>query len=567
MIAKTSQPTVKIIPLGGLGEVGRNMAVLEYHDQHSPFHGKLIVIDIGFRMPEEDMPGIDFIIPNAAYLKGREKDILGVLITHGHYDHIGAMPYIMGQIGNPVVYTGALSRAIITKRQEDFPDQPKLNVVLIENGKRFKLGPFEVEPFRQTHSIADNFGFAIKTPVGIVVHTSDFKFDESPVNEPPTDLNKLQSIGDRNIHLLMSDSTNSQEPGHSLSEKAILENLDELFKRTQGRLIIATFASLLNRVQQIITLSEKYGRKVMFEGYSMKTNTEIARQLGYLKAQKGTIIKTKDIGNYPDSKITVVCTGAQGEGRAVLMRIVNGEHQILKIQKGDTVVFSSSVIPGNERTVQFVKDQLYRQKAEVFHYKMMDIHASGHGNQEELKAMIHLMRPKFLMPVHGQYSMLVNHQKLAIGEGIPEKNILLADNGMVINLTKQGFTIDKKPVPSNYVMVDGLGVGDVGEIVLRDRQNLSQGGMFVVIAVVDRQTGRVKGSPDIISRGFIYLRESKDLLRQVRKRTIDIVEKSSGSVGAVNWSYVKESIRNKIGDFLFEKTQRRPIVIPVVIEV
>ncbi len=567
MIAKTSQPTVKIIPLGGLGEVGRNMAVLEYHDQHSPFHEKLIVIDIGFRMPEEDMPGIDFIIPNAAYLKGREKDILGVLITHGHYDHIGAMPYIMGQIGNPVVYTGALSRAIITKRQEDFPDQPKLNVVLIENGKRFKLGPFEVEPFRQTHSIADNFGFAIKTPVGIVVHTSDFKFDESPVNEPPTDLNKLQSIGDRNIHLLMSDSTNSQEPGHSLSEKAILENLDELFKRTQGRLIIATFASLLNRVQQIITLSEKYGRKVMFEGYSMKTNTEIARQLGYLKAQKGTIIKTKDIGNYPDSKITVVCTGAQGEGRAVLMRIVNGEHQILKIQKGDTVVFSSSVIPGNERTVQFVKDQLYRQKAEVFHYKMMDIHASGHGNQEELKAMIHLMRPKFLMPVHGQYSMLVNHQKLAIGEGIPEKNILLADNGMVINLTKQGFTIDKKPVPSNYVMVDGLGVGDVGEIVLRDRQNLSQGGMFVVIAVVDRQTGRVKGSPDIISRGFIYLRESKDLLRQVRKRTIDIVEKSSGSVGAVNWSYVKESIRNKIGDFLFEKTQRRPIVIPVVIEV
>lgn len=567
MILKPSQLAVKIIPLGGLGEVGRNMAVLEYQDQHSPYHGKLIIIDMGFRMPEEDMPGIDFIIPNVSYLKGREKDILGVLITHGHYDHIGAMPYIMGNIGNPVVYTGALSRAIILKRQEDFPDQPKLNVVLIENGKRFKLGPFEVEPFRQTHSIADNFGFVVKTPVGTIVHTSDFKFDESPVNEPPTDLNRLQSIGDRKIHLLMSDSTNSQEPGHSLSEKSILENLDELFKRTQGRLIIATFASLLNRIQQIITLSEKYGRKVMFEGYSMKSNTEIAKQLGYLKAQKGTIIKTKDIGNYPDSKITVVCTGAQGEGRAVLMRIVNGEHQILKIQKGDTVVFSSSVIPGNERTVQFVKDQLYRQKAEVFHYKMMDIHASGHGNQEELRAMIHLMRPKFMMPVHGQYSMLVNHQKLAMAEGMPEKNVILADNGQVINLTKQGFTIDKKPVPSNYVMVDGLGVGDVGEIVLRDRQNLSQGGMFVVIAVVDRQTGRIKGSPDIISRGFIYLRESKDLLRQVRRKTIDIVEKSSGSIGAVNWSYVKENIRNKIGDFLFEKTQRRPIVIPVVIEV
>ncbi|MCH7604555.1 ribonuclease J [Patescibacteria group bacterium] len=555
-----TQQSLRIIPLGGLGEVGRNMMILEYQ-------GKIIIIDMGFRMPEEDMPGIDFIIPNISYLKGKEKSIVGLVITHGHYDHIGAIPYYIAQLGNPLIYAGNLAKAIILKRQEDFSNQPKLNIVIIKNKSRFKLGPFQLEAFRQNHNIPDNFGLVIKTPIGNIVHTSDFKFDPSPVNEPPTDFERLKSIGRDKVLLLMSDSTNAEEPNHSLSEKTIMENLDDIFKQAKGRIITATFASLINRIQQIITLSEKHGRKIAFEGYSMKTNVEISKQLGYIKAKKGTIVKTKEILNYPESKITICGTGAQGEGRAVLMRIVNKEHALIKIQKGDTVIFSSSVIPGNERTVQVLKDQLYRQGANVFHYKMLDIHASGHANQDELREIIALLKPKFFIPIHGQVSMLVNHARLAESCKIPEKNIQVAENGQVVKLTTNQILIEKKTVPANYVMVDGLGIGDVGEIVLRDRQNLAQDGMFVIIAVVDRKTGRVRGSPDIISRGFIYLRESKDLLREVRKRTINIVNKSSGTGGAVNWIYVRDNVRNEIGDFLFKKTERRPMVLPVIIEV
>ena len=549
-----------IIPLGGLGEVGRNMMIIEYQS-------KILLVDMGFRMPEEDMPGVDYIIPNIAYLKGKERNIIALLITHGHYDHIGAIPYFIGQLGNPPIYAGNLAKAIILKRQEDFPNQPKLHIASLQDGKKLKLGPFLVEPFRQNHNITDNFGLLIQTPVGNIVHTSDFKFDENPVNEAPTNVARLKKIGDQKILLLMSDSTNAEEPNHSLSEKVIFENLDDIFKQAKGRIITATFASLINRVQQIITLSERYGRHVALEGYSMKTNVEISKQFGYIKAKSGTILKTKDVLSYPDSKITIIGTGAQGEERAVLMRIVNKEHQHVRIQKGDTVIFSSSVIPGNERSVQFVKDQLYKQGANVFHYKMMDIHASGHANQEELKEMIQFMRPKFLMPVHGQVSMLVNHAKLAQGMGMSEKNILVAENGQIITLNKTQAVIEKATVPANYIMVDGLGVGDVGEIVLRDRQNLAKDGIFVIITVVDRQTGTVKGSPDIISRGFIYLRESKDLLREVRKRTITTIDKSAGSGGPINWIYIRDLVRNQVSEFLFTKTQRRPMVLPVIIEV
>src|SRR3989344_3872259 len=513
---------LRIIPLGGLGEVGRNMTIVEYQ-------GKILIIDMGFRMPEEDMPGVDYIIPNISYLKGKERNILGMLITHGHYDHIGAIPYFISQLGNPPIWAANLAKAIILKRQEDFASQPKLRIAPLQDGKKFALGPFVIEPFRQNHNITDNFGLFIQTPVGNIVHTSDFKFDASPVNEPPTDIKALKRIGDRKILFLMSDSTNAEEPNHSLSEQHIFENLDEIFKQAKGRIITATFASLINRVQQIIALSEKYGRHVALEGYSMKTNVEIAKQLGYIKAKSGTILKTKDVLSYPDSRITICGTGAQGEERAVLMRIVNREHQLVKIQRGDTVIFSSSVIPGNERSVQFVKDQLYKQGANVFHYKMMDIHASGHANQDELREMLELMRPKFLMPVHGQVSMLVNHAKLAQGMGMPEKNILVAENGQIITLSKTGI--------------------------------------FVIIAVVDRQTGTVKGSPDIISRGFIYLRESKDLLREVRKKTMATINHAAGSGGPINWIYMRDVVRNQISEFLFVKTQRRPMVLPVIIEV
>lgn len=557
---ETKSQSIKIMPLGGLGEVGRNMMLIEWQR-------KILIIDMGFGFPDESMPGIDYTIPNTEYLKGRSKDILAVLITHGHLDHVGGIPYIIGKIGNPPLYAGELSKGIILKRQEEFPNQPRLNIITVKNKSKFKIGPFAIEAFRQNHNIPDNYGYIIGTPIGDIVHSSDFKFDSSPVNDPPTDFDKLKDIGKRKVLLLLSDSTNAEDAGESKSEKVIMENLDEIFKNAKGRVITATFSSLINRLQQIITISEKYGRKVVMEGYSIKTNIEIAKKIGYFKTRKDTVIPTKTIDKYADSKITIMATGAQGEERAVLMRIANKEHPHVRIKKGDTVIFSSSVIPGNERTVQFVKDRLYRQGAIVYNYKMMDIHASGHGKQEELKKFISLLKPKFFVPIHGQFSMLVNHANLAKENGIPEKNVKAIENGEVLNVTKNGIEVEKKQIPSELVMVDGSGVGDIGEIVLKDRQNLAEDGMFVVVVTVDRKTGRVRGSPDIISRGFIYLRESKDLLRSTRKQVVDTINQTAGQGGAVNWVYVKNNVRKKVSNYLFQKTKRRPMVLPVIIEV
>jgi len=555
-----TEENLRIIPLGGLGEIGRNMMVFEYKR-------KILIADVGFRFPEENMPGIDFILPNIEYLRGREKDILGVIITHGHYDHIGAIPYFLGKMGNPRFFAGAFARGIILKRQEDFTAGPKINITTVKDGDKINLGPFNVELFHLNHNIPDDFGLFIQTPVGNIVYASDFKFDSYPVNDKPTDFEKLKRIGRQKILLLMTDSTGAEEPGHSLPEKSIGKDLEEIFKNAKGRLITATFSSLLSRIQQIITISEKYGRKVCVEGYSMKTNVELAKGLGYLKFKKETFVTVKDVDRYPDSKITIVCTGAQGEGQAALMRIINREHKFLRVKKGDNVILSSSVIPGNERTVQILIDELYRQGAKVFNYKMMDIHAGGHAQIEELREMIKIMRPKFFIPVHGQYSMLINHGEIAKAMGVLPGNVLIAENGQIINLNPKELFVEKKTVPSNYIMVDGLGIGDVGEVVLRDRQMLAKDGMFVIVAIIDRQTGKVRGSPDIISRGFVYLRESKDLLAQTRRKLIEIIDKAAGDGGAVNWVYVKDEIRNKIGDFLHSKTKRRPMILPVVIEV
>ena len=553
---------LRIIPLGGLGEGGRNMMLLELQEQ-------ILILDMGFRMPEENMPGVDFLIPNIEYLKNKRDKIAGIVFSHGHYDHIGAVPYLIDRIWSPRlrIFASPLARAIILKRQDEFPNLPKLNIEEARDGFRVQLGPFQVEFFKQNHNIPDDLGILIGTPEGNVIYTSDFKFDPTPVNDLPTDFQKLKDIGRRKILLLMQDSTGAEEEGHSLSEKTIEKNLEEIFQRSQGRIIAATFSSLINRVQQLISLSEKYGRRVCLEGYSMKTNAEIGRVLGYIKAKKGTLVSTKEIVNSPDSKVTVICTGAQGEAEAVLMRIATGAHRFLKLKKGDSVILSSSVIPGNERTVQFLKDGILRQGAKVFHYKMMDIHAGGHAQREELREMIRMMNPQFFLPVHGQYSMMIANADLAKEVGVPEKNIAVAENGNIVNVSRKGILIEKNQVPANYIMVDGLGVGDIGEIVLRDRQMLAEDGMFVIVAVVDRTTGKVKGSPDIISRGFVYLRESKNLLFETRKKAVEIINKTTGSGKAVNWTYVKDELRNKIGDFLFTKTERRPMVLPVVIEV
>lgn len=552
---------LKIIHLGGLGEIGRNMTVLEYEDQ-------IIIIDMGLGFPELDMPGIDFTIPNTKYLEDKKNKILGVFFTHGHYDHIGAVPYLIGKIGNPPLFASPLTTAIIKKRQTDFPNAPKLNLKSIKEDEIINLGAFRVTFFLVNHNIPDDFGMKIDLPIGTLIHTSDFKFDPHPVNDKPTDIPQLKLFGDKGVLLLWSDSTNAEEEGHSISEQTIKENLEIIFKQTAGRIIAVTFGSLLTRVQQLITLSEAYGRKVIIQGYTMKSNIEIAKELGSIKAEKHTFIEAKDIHRYPDNKITIIGTGAQGESNAFLMRYATGEHREVQLKKGDTVIFSSSVVPGNERSVQALKDHLYKRGAHVFHYKMMDIHSSGHGKREDLREMLRLLRPKFLVPIHGYFSMMARHAELGVEVlNMPKENIALAENGQVVEVTPNKITTTKNFVESNIVMVDGLGVGDVSHVVLRDRQLMSTEGMFIIIAVIDSQTGKVKGEPDIISRGFIYMKESKDLLRQTRKKIKETIARTVIPGTDINWPYIRNSLRDRIGKFLYSKTRRRPMILPVIIEI
>ena len=519
------QAKLRIIPLGGCEEVGRNMMVIEYVAPGKPHNGDIIIIDMGLQFPEENMPGIDYIIPNITYLLPRRKNIRGVIITHGHYDHIGAIPHLIPRLGEKIPIFGTdITNAIIQKRQEDYKEpRIKLNLKTITTKTKLALGPFQIEFFGVGHNIPGALGLVIKTSVGTVVHSGDFKLDTKSDIAGKTEIDKIKALGKRNILLLMSDSTNAREPGHQFSEQEIKTELEEIIRKAKGRLIIGTFASLLGRLNHIIQLAEKHKKKVVIEGRSMKINIEIGRQLGYIKYNPKTIIPVQEIHKYPPRKIMILATGAQGEDKAVLMRIVNREHRFLQIEPGDTVVFSSSVIPGNERTVQNLTDKLYRDGAEVINYRMMDVHAGGHAKQEDLKQMIRMVKPRYLMPIEGNHSFLKIHAKIAAADGFNPEHIIIPDNGQVVEIKDKKVSLTKEYAPANYVMVDGLGVGDVQEIVLRDRQMLSEDGIFVLIAVVDSQTGRVKGSPDIISRGFVYLRESKELLRETRRLIIKII--------------------------------------------
>ncbi|HXV26430.1 MAG TPA: ribonuclease J [Candidatus Paceibacterota bacterium] len=551
--------TLRVVALGGLGEIGKNCYLLEYKDD-------IVIIDAGLMFPEYDMPGIDFLIPNTGYLVGKEDRVRALILTHGHMDHIGGVPYIQQKFGNPDVYTAELTKGIVLKRHSEFPHLPKLNIHVVKDGDKVKLGDyFEVEFFHMNHNIPDDLGVMLRTPVGNVIHTADFKFDATPLNDKPVDLEHLRSFGDEGVLALLCDSTDAETPGHSVSEATIYENLELIVKEASGMLIAATFSSMVNRMQQLIRLSEKYGRKVAFAGYSLKSNMEIAKALGYVKMDKGTEIDISQVGNYPRERVTVLATGAQGEENASLMRIVNREHRHVNISKKDTVIFSSSVVPGNERTVQRLKDMLYRAGVKVFHYKMMDIHAGGHARQEDLKQILELLRPKFLMPIHGQYSMMVTLGQLGQEKGVEDGNTVIADNGHIVHFTKDTWWLDKVQAPNNLVMVDGLGIGDVGNVVLRDRQVLAEDGMFTIIVVLDPRTGRIRTSPDIISRGFIYLKEQKDLLAQVRRRVRGIVEAEKAR--PINSAHVKDRIRDDIGQFLFQRTERRPMVLPVIIEI
>ncbi|HLD27839.1 MAG TPA: ribonuclease J [Patescibacteria group bacterium] len=551
--------TLKVIVVGGNEEVGRNMTILEYG-------ADIIIIDLGLQFPEEDMPGIDYIIPNIDYLKGKEKNIRGVFITHAHYDHIGAIPHVMGRLGNPTIYSSDLSLAIIAKRQDDYKDAPKLNLQSVSTNDVIKAGVFTVSFFGVSHNIPTSMGLVVDTPFGKVIHTGDFKLDLNESGDTGTEINKITRLGKANVLALLADSTNASHSGHQLSESEIQHNLDDIIQNVPGRLIMGTFASLLGRIQQIIYAAERFGKKVIIEGYSMKTNVEISQALGYMKIKKGTLISLKDTDRYPKNKILVICTGAQGEDRAVLMRIANKEHKSLRIETGDTVVFSSSVIPGNERAVQRLKDSLYREGAEVIHYQMMDVHAGGHAKAEDLKFFISLVKPKYFIPIEGHHSFLRMNSKIAVTAGIDPKNIFIADNGQVMEFTKHGGRLTDKRIPSDYVFVDGLGVGDISNIVLRDRQMMAADGMIVVIATIRTKTGELVQNPDLISRGFIYMKENKKLVEETRKKVRAMLKDYNPKTSA-NDVYIKDKIRNEVGKFLFQKTERRPMVLPVIIEV
>ncbi len=552
---------LKVTVLGGNEEVGRNMTMMEYGND-------IIMIDMGLQFPDEDMPGVDYIVPNISSLKGKEKNIRGVVITHAHYDHIGGIPHLMPRLGNPPLFATDLTCGIIKKRQEDHRDAPPLNMFSIKSDDVLQLGVFKVEFFGVAHSVPSSMGVIVTTPCGIIVHTGDFKLDPGPGSQSVQETEKILKLADRNVIALMIDSTNASKPGKQLPEIDIQHNIDEIIASAKGRVIIGTFASMIARVQQIILACERQGRKVAIEGFSMKSNIMIAQQLGYMEIQKGTIIETKEIHKYPREKTAVICTGAQGEERAVLMRIANREHPMLSIEPGDTIVFSSSVIPGNERSVQRVKDTLYREGANVIHYKMMDVHAGGHAQQEDLLEMHAMIKPKYLIPIEGHYSFLCDHAKAAIANGFDPKRIFIADNGQVMEFDAAGNgMLTNKKVTTDYVFVDGLGVGNTNQIVLRDRQQLSDEGVVIVVAVVDGKSGKLESWPDIISRGFVYMKEHQELIQQARQKSAGIMKDGDPKGTAPNIQYLRDKLRDELGEFLFLKTEQRPMVIPVIIEV
>src|SRR3989339_1471619 len=559
-----NQAGLRVMVLGGLEEVGRNMALIEYNKE-------IIIIDMGLMFPEEDMPGIDYIIPNTKYLEDKSDWIKGVIITHGHMDHIGGIPHIAGPIGNPPMFMGKLTAGLVQKRCEEFNRCPKLNISEINENSKIQLGKsFRVEFLRVNHSIPDSFGVIIHTPIGTIIHTGDFKIDYSPVNDKPADLNRIAQIGGQGVLLLMSDSTDATHPGYQISESSIGDEMGKIFEKLEGRIIIGTFASQLSRVQKLFDLAEKFGRRISLQGRSMNDNVEIAHQIGYLKFNPRILVRDADLKRLPDNKIIVLGTGAQGESNAFLVRVVSGEHRSLSLKSGDTVIFSSSVIPGNERSIQGLKDMVVRQGARVVHYEMMDVHAGGHAKQEDLKLMMRLLKPRYFMPIEGNHFMLRAHADLAEQVGIPKDNIFVADNGQVVEFIQQGGEVSgkltKEKVPTDYVMVDGLGVGDVFNIVLRDRRVMAEDGMVVAIATIDSKTGDPIGNPDIISRGFVYMKENRDLIEKTRMKIKKIVKDHDTRTPADD-DYIKNKIRNEIGQFLFSQTKRRPMVLPVVIKV
>ena len=547
---------LNIIPLGGLGEIGKNMTAFRYDND-------LILIDAGLMFPEDDMLGIDLVIPDITYLIENQDKLKGIFLTHGHEDHIGALPFILKQLDVPV-YGTALTLGILEGRLEE-AGVSTANLNVVKSGDRVRAGAFKLEFMRVNHSIPDAIGMAIHTPVGLIVHTGDFKIDQTPVDGQVMELNRFAEYGDRGVLLMMADSTNAERPGYTQSEKFVGETFDNEFRYAKNRIIVATFSSNVHRIQQICDAAVRYGRKVAVMGRSMVNVVNISLKLNYLNVPEGVLIDIDEIRNYTNDKIVVICTGSQGEPMSALTRMSMGENRKVQIVPGDTVIISAAPIPGNEKMVSNTINHLYMLGAEVVYEKANGVHVSGHASQEELKIMHNLVRPKFFMPVHGEYRHLVKHARLAESLGMDRKNIVIAENGAVVELTRDKICTNGKIVAGN-VLIDGLGVGDVGNIVLRDRRQLSQDGIMIVVVGVDGATNQIVSGPDIVSRGFVYVREAEDLMGEARDKVqvaLDMCEENNNT----EWSALKTAIRDSLGRFLFEKTRRRPMIIPIIMEV
>ena len=554
-MAKGAQK-LQVIPLGGLGEIGKNMTVIRVDDE-------ILVIDSGLMFPEEDMLGVDLVIPDISYLLENRDKIKAIVLTHGHEDHIGALPYVLKQISVPV-YGTRLTLGILEGRlKENGVDSSNLHSVM--QGDIINVGCFSVGFIRVNHSIPDAVGLSIKTPVGMIVHTGDFKLDYTPIDGKMTDFRRFSDLGNKGVLLMLADSTNAERPGHTPSERTVGASFDKAFHNARSRIIVATFSSNVHRIQQVIDTAVRYKRRVAVVGRSMVNLVGISLELGYITAPEGTLIDIDEIGNFRGDQLVIVTTGSQGEPMSALTRMAMSDHRKVTIVPDDTVIISATPIPGNEKLVSKTIDNLMRLGANVVYGRDKGVHVSGHASQEELKLMHNLVRPKFFMPVHGEYHHLVQHAKLAQELGMPKENIFLSENGQILEFTRDKGMVAGK-VTAGMVMVDGLGVGDVGNIVLRDRRQLSQDGILIVVVTMDKASNRVVSGPDIVSRGFVYVRESEALMDEARARVEQALERCEDE-NVKEWAAIKSNVRDALGRYLFEKTRRRPMILPIIMEI